>query len=166
MGTRLRILVVLGEGGHTKQMLALLDQLGSGYQYSYLMADEDLLSESKIRLPGPTYRVVRPRSKRQGHTDSSLVAAWQTVDSLLQLWPILRRQRPHVVLANGPSLAVPAVVLGKVLGSRIIWVETASRVYGLSASARIAYRLADLFFVQWPQLQERYPKAIYAGRLV
>jgi hypothetical protein len=28
------------------------------------------------------------------------------------------------------------------------------------------YRWADLFFVQWQQLQEKLPEAIFAGRLV
>lgn len=162
----MRILVVLGEGGHTRQMLRLLDQLGSDFEYHYLLADEDRLSEAKIRQPGPVYRVTRPRTKLEGRTDSPLVSAWQTLHSLADLWPILRRVRPDVILANGPSVAVTAALLGKLLGARIIWVETASRVYDISTSARIAYRFADLFFVQWPQLQEKYPKAIYAGRLV
>lgn len=162
----MRILVVLGEGGHTRQILRLLDQLGSDFDYHYLLADKDRLSEAKIRQPGPVYRIRRPRSKLEGRTDPPLVSAWQTLRSLAELWPILRRARPDVILANGPSLAVPAALLGKLLGARIIWVETASRVYDISASARLVYRFADLFFVQWPQLQEKYPKAIYAGRLV
>jgi len=43
-------------------------------------------------------------------------------------------------------------------------VETGSRVRALSMTGRIVYRFADLFIVQWPQLQERYPRAVYAGR--
>ncbi len=162
----MRVLVVLGEGGHTRQLLTLLDQLGPAYDYHYLMAEADRLSEGKIHLPGPIHRIARPRTKVEGRTDSKPAAAWQTLRSLAQLWPVLRRVRPDVVLANGPSVAVPAVLLGKLLGARIIWVETASRVYEMSTSARIVYRFADLFFVQWPQLQARYPKAVYAGRLV
>ncbi|MCS6843381.1 MAG: UDP-N-acetylglucosamine transferase subunit ALG14 [Caldilineales bacterium] len=163
---RLRVLVVLGEGGHTRQMLTLLDQLGPQYDYHYLMADQDRLSEAQIRLPGPVYRVRRPRTKVEGRTDPLPVALLQTLRSLFEVWPLLRRIRPDVVLANGPSVAVPVVLLGKLAGARVIWLETASRVYSLSASARIVYPLADLFIVQWPQLRQRYPKAVYAGRLL
>ncbi len=162
----MRLLVVLGEGGHTRQMLQLLNQLGLQYEYHYLIAAEDQLSEGKIRLPGPVYRVGRPRSKVKGHTDSLPVAAWHTLHSLVQLVPILRRVRPQAVLVNGPSLAVPAALLGKLLGARIIYVESASRVQHMSTSARIVYPFADLFIVQWPELQARYRKAIYAGRLL
>jgi beta-1,4-N-acetylglucosaminyltransferase len=162
----MRLLVVLGEGGHTRQMLQLLDQLGPQVDYHYLIAAEDQLSEGKIRLPGPVYRVGRPRSKVKGHTDSLPVAAWRTLYSLAQLVPILRHVRPQAVLANGPSVAVPAALLGKLLGARIIYVESASRVQQMSTSGRIVYPFADLFIVQWPALQARYRKAIYAGRLL
>lgn len=163
---RLRVLVVLGEGGHTRQMLTLLDQLGAQYEYHYVVADQDRLSEAQIRLPGPVYRIRRPRTKVEGRTDPLPLAALQTVRSALEVWPLLRRVRPDVVLANGPSVAVPVALLGKLAGAQVIWLETASRVYSLSASARIVYPVADLFIVQWPQLRERYPKAVYAGRLL
>lgn len=162
----MRILVVLGEGGHTRQMLRLLDEVGAEAEYHYLIAAEDELSQSKIRVPGPVWRVGRPRNKVGGATDSLPVSAWQTAASLAQLLPIMRQVRPDVVLANGPAIAVPAAVVGKALGARVIYVESASRVTGLSASGRMVYRLADLFIVQWPQLTERYPRAVYAGRLV
>lgn len=162
----MRVLVVLGEGGHTRQMLMLLDDLGPEYDYRYLIAEGDQLSQGKIRHPGPVYRAPRPRTKLKGKTDPAAVAAWHTARSLVRLWPLMRQIRPDVLLANGPSLAVPAVLLGKLLGARVIWVETASRVDELSTSARLAYRWADLFFVQWPQLVEKYPQAIYAGRLL
>lgn len=161
-----RLLVVLGEGGHTRQMLQLLDQLGPDYEYHYLIAAEDQLSENKIRLPGPVYRIGRPRSKVKGHTDSVATGAWHSLQSVAQLWPMLRRIRPQAILANGPSVAVPAALLGKLQGAAIIYVESASRVEQMSTSGRLVYPFADLFLVQWPQLQARYPKAIYAGRLL
>ncbi|MER2599569.1 MAG: PssD/Cps14F family polysaccharide biosynthesis glycosyltransferase [Caldilineales bacterium] len=161
-----RVLVVLGEGGHTRQMLQLLDQLGPRYEYHYLIALQDELSAGKIRIPGPVHRVGRPRSKVRGHTDGAVVSAWNTLRSLAQLLPILRRIRADAVLANGPAVAVPAALLAKLLGAQIIYVESASRVQQMSTSARLVYPFADLFIVQWPQLQAAYPKAVYAGRLL
>lgn len=37
----------------------------------------------------------------------------------------------------------------------------------LSLSGTILYhtRMADTFFVQWPELQARFPRSSYAGRL-
>jgi beta-1,4-N-acetylglucosaminyltransferase len=56
--------------------------------------------------------------------------------------------------------------LAKLLGIRVIYIETGSRVFALSSSGKILYRFADLFFVQWSELLPLYPKAVYAGRLV
>lgn len=161
-----RVLVVLGEGGHTRQMLHLLDQLGPHYEYHYLLAAQDELSAHKIRLVGPVHRIGRPRSKVRGHTDGPAAAAWHTLRSLAQLLPILRRVCPDVVLANGPSVAVPTALLAKLLGAQIVYVESASRVHRMSTSGRLVYPFADLFIVQWPELQARHPKAVYAGRLL
>ncbi|MDP3029141.1 MAG: hypothetical protein Q8O04_06545 [Deltaproteobacteria bacterium] len=46
-----------------------------------------------------------------------------------------------------------------------IFIESWSRVTTKSTTGKICYYLSDLFFVQWPELIKRYPKAIYAGRL-
>jgi beta-1,4-N-acetylglucosaminyltransferase len=46
-------------------------------------------------------------------------------------------------------------------------VESIARVKKLSLSGKILYlsRMADLLFVQWPELQELHPRSVYAGRL-
>ena len=44
--------------------------------------------------------------------------------------------------------------------------ESFARVTALSLSGKILLYLADRFFVQWPALAHRYPKAEYAGILV
>ena len=51
--------------------------------------------------------------------------------------------------------------------SRIVYVESIARVFSLSLSGKILYilRLADAVFVQWPELQQRYSRCEYKGRL-
>lgn len=158
----LKLLVVLGEGGHTTELLRLVDLLGEHYAYSYVVAAEDTLSVSQIRRPGPVYRLPRPRGKTMSlgrATVRMLGSSWQTLRLLWQL-------RPTAILSTGPALAVPIALLGKTLGACLIFVETGSRVKKLSLTGRILYPVADLFFVQWPQLQAKLPRAIYAGRLL
>jgi beta-1,4-N-acetylglucosaminyltransferase len=157
----IKLLIVLGSGGHTKEMIRVVELLGDGYRYCYLVAADDELSPLKIRMPGPVYRVMRPRWK----STSPLAVVWRTALSTLQAAGALLRCRPRAVLSTGPGPAVPASLLAKLLGIKVIYIETGSRVFALSASGRILYRFADLFFVQWPELQTQYPKAIYAGRL-
>jgi beta-1,4-N-acetylglucosaminyltransferase len=164
-GTRLRLIIVLGEGGHTKQMLRLVELLGPGYEYHYVVNQGDVLSALRLPFPGPTYALVRPRAKQGGRTDSFLRAAWQTVLALRQAWGVVQQVRPHAVIGAGPSISVPVSLVGKIFGAKAIHVETASRIHALSLTGKIMYRLADLFIVQWETLRARYPRAIYAGRL-
>jgi len=51
--------------------------------------------------------------------------------------------------------------------TRVAYVESIARTEALSLTGRLLYagRLADLFFVQWPELAARLPRAVYAGRL-
>jgi len=161
----IRLMVVLGEGGHTKQMLRLVELLGPGYAYHYVAVEGDELSTARLPQPGPVYRLPRPRSKVQGRTDPPWVAAWQTLRSTGRAFRVVRQVRPHAVIGAGPSISVPVSLMGKLLGARVIHVESASRVQRLSMTGRILYPVADLFFVQWEDLREQYPKATYAGRL-
>ena len=58
---------------------------------------------------------------------------------------------------------VPTVILGKLfLRSRVIFIETCGAI-DPTLSGRICYRFSDLFIVQWPELLERYPRAILAA---
>jgi beta-1,4-N-acetylglucosaminyltransferase len=158
----MKLLVVLGEGGHTTELLNLVDLLGDRYEYHYVISRQDNLSADQLRIDGQIHRVLRPRGK-----DTSLpVAALRTLVTTIQAVRVLLRVRPKAILSTGPAIAVPIAILGKLLGARVIFVETGSRIQTVSMTGKIMYRWADLFFVQWPQLQKKLPRAIYAGRLI
>jgi len=153
-------MIVLGEGGHTKEMLSLVDLLGPKYEYSYLLVRGDDLSKEKIAIPGGLHYAQRPRDKAHHlllDVFKTLRCGWDSLVALL-------RERPDAVISCGPAVGVPPCLLARLLGIRVIFVETGSRVRALSMTGRIVYRFANLFIVQWPQLLERYPKAVYAGR--
>lgn len=58
------------------------------------------------------------------------------------------------------------VQINGVQETTVVYVESMCRVETLSLSGHIMYYIADHFFVQWQQLQDKYPKAVYLGRLV
>jgi len=159
---RPHLLVVLGEGGHTAETLRLLQLLGSECTYSYVVSRSDEISAEKIVLPGRIWRLTRPRSK----DDSLMQAAWHLSVSIVEAAWLLLRCRPDAVVGCGPAVQVPPSIFGKMLGAKIIFIETASRISELSLTGKIMLRLADQFFVQWESLQQRYPRTIYAGRLL
>ena len=66
---KLKVAIILGSGGHTTQMLRLVDKLGDWYKYSYIIANTDKTSEKHIRIPGKVYYIYDTRLK----TDTSLI---------------------------------------------------------------------------------------------
>ena len=86
----MRILVALGEGGHTKETLTLVDMLGDDLQFGYLIVQDDEVSERKIRRPGPVYYVLRPRDKQ--HRLLHDIA--KTLQSATDSWRALHQFKP------------------------------------------------------------------------
>lgn len=158
----MKLLVVLGEGGHTAELLNLVSLLGGKYKYHYIMTKNDNLSFQKITIPGPIHRLYRAREKNTKLIDAIIKTL---IDGIKSFWLIIR-VRPDAILSCGPAIAVPVSIAGKILGRKVIFVETGSRVNHMSLTGRIMYHCADLFFVQWPQLKKKLPRAIYAGRLI
>jgi beta-1,4-N-acetylglucosaminyltransferase len=164
----MRLLIILGAGGHTKQMLHLVDLLGTDYEYHYVVADYDTISPQKIRQSGPVYHILQPREKRRGETDAPLTVLGKFPKALVQAWRILRQARPDAIIGAGPSLQIPLAIVARLLGIPMIFIETASKVETLTFTGRIIYRfhLATRFYVQWQHHLEQYPRARYAGRLL
>ncbi|KAI4549296.1 hypothetical protein MG293_001626 [Ovis ammon polii] len=180
----LSLLVVAGSGGHTTEILRLLENLSNAYSpRHYIVADTDEMSTHKInsfeqiradRNPSATFpeyyvhRIPRSREVQQSWLSSVLT----TLYSMCLSFPLTYRVKPDLVLCNGPGTCVPicisALLLG-ILGIKkviIVYVESICRVEHLSLSGKILFHLSDYFIVQWPTLKEKYPKSVYLGRIV
>jgi UDP-N-acetylglucosamine:LPS N-acetylglucosamine transferase len=101
--------------------------------------------------PRRTYLVCHPRR--------SLL---RTLRNLAGALTIALRERPRLVISTGADVAVPVCVLGKLLGAKLIFVETAGELEP-TLSGRLLYPFADLFIVQWPEQRAAYPRAVLAS---
>ena len=80
---------------------------------------------------------------------------------------IFLTHRPHMIFSTGSEIALPAFVLGKfIFRAKIVYVECFTRIKTLSLTAKIVYKFADLFLVQWEELAAMHEKAQYRGRLI
>jgi len=89
----------------------------------------------------------------------------KVIKTFFQTIKILSKEKPDVIISTGAGVAIPACYIGRLFGSKIIFIESYSRVTKPSLSGRLAKPISNLFFVQWPQLKEKYRNSIYAGRL-
>ncbi len=66
---------------------------------------------------------------------------------------LLVRTRPDVVISTGAAPGLLALIFGKLVGARTIWIDSIANAGELSLSGRKAGRFADLWLTQWPHLQ-------------
>lgn len=74
-------------------------------------------------------------------------------------------ERPDVVISTGAGAVVFFCVFAKLLGAKLIFLESMAKVTRPTWTARVLYPFADLFMVQWPGLLKFFPKAKFLGRL-
>lgn len=77
----------------------------------------------------------------------------------------LRAERPDIVISTGALATIPAIVLGRFFGAKVVYIESQARTSSLSLTGKVARRFADVFFVQWESLLEVVPGSIYRGML-
>lgn len=184
-----RVMVVLGSGGHTAEMLTAIQHLDRRRfaPVSYIAADSDQGSleraqafewklATKPAIP-PTFCTI-PRSRYVGQ--SYITSIWTTLVAFCYSISVIVKHRPQLVccllthalislqlLCNGPGTCIPLVWLAfisEVLLFRrcsIVFLESFCRVRSISASGYLVWPIADRFIVQWPESQKLLPLLEY-----
>jgi UDP-N-acetylglucosamine:LPS N-acetylglucosamine transferase len=148
------VLLVCSPGGHLLQMLSLAPSW-------------EHLRTRWVTLPSPDVEHLlagKDVTLAKGPTNRSLL---NLVRNLPIAWRTIRRHRPDVILSTGAGLAVPFFLAGRILGCRLVYVESLTRRDDLSLSGRMIYPLAHEFFVQWPDAAgSRRRRARHVGNLL
>lgn len=163
----IKTLVVLGSGGHTTEILALIKDLDAAIYTPliYIMATTDDTSERRVaavggRPPDLVLRLPRAREVGQSYASSVFTTLWSFLVALY----LVMRVRPNLLLCNGPGTCLPvaiATLFYRILmlcEGNICFVESFCRVTSFSLTGRLLYPLADLFVVHWEELKAIYPK--------
>jgi beta-1,4-N-acetylglucosaminyltransferase len=146
-------ILVCSPGGHLQQMLSLEPAWGDCERtwVSLRAADSEqlLADENVVWASGPTNRSLT-----------------KLVRNAILAWRVLRTVRPDAVLSTGAALAVPFLLLGRLFGARVVYVESFTRTEGLSMAGKMVYPFVSAFFVQWPTTAPDRPKAQYVGSIL
>lgn len=157
------LLVVYGEGGHAAEMRRLIENL-PGLNSSGLAKVAFTEGKAPSVASFEEHVMCLPlRDKAKGIVVSqAFKAIWLNTRVF---WALNRRWDIRLMITTGPGIAVLAALLGRILGIRVLHVETQCRFYSKSMSGRLMYYLSDHFYVQNKELLQLYPKAIWCGRL-
>jgi UDP-N-acetylglucosamine:LPS N-acetylglucosamine transferase len=157
-----KIGVVTGSGGHLTEALSIIEAF-KGHDLFLVVHNFPSLREIQLDEIKKIYRL----KILLGY--SSLFAVFLTaLVNLFQFIRIFWKEKPSILFSTGAEIAVPAFYVGKIFfRTRLIFLETLTRVKDLSYAGKVLYPIVDLFLVQWPELLEKAgSKAVYGGRLI
>lgn len=149
----MRICIAASAGGHLRQML---NTSPAWERRDLFFVTTSEAVRGQLEQIGPVYVV--PDANRQHPLKALLV--------LVRCVQIMIRERPAVVYSTGALVGCVLCYIGKLMGARIIWLDSLANVTRLSLSGRLIRPFADLFLVQWPELAERYRGAEYVGEVL
>lgn len=76
---------------------------------------------------------------------------------------ILMKEKPDCIISTGALATYPICLIGKMMRKKIIYIESFARVDTPSLTGKLMYKVADLFIVQWEEMLQFFPKAVYGG---
>jgi len=153
MNRRLKICVACSPGGHMVQVRRLAHVYEAHEHFYFTFAGPvavELARSVRVRTI-PNVIKSRPQSWLVGAVRSARIAF---------------QERPDVVITTGAGVVVFLCVFCKLLGAKLIFIESMARVNRPTLTARMLHPFADLFLVQWPQLCRFFSKAKYVGRVL
>lgn len=146
------ICLISSSGGHLYEIMQVAAQLRDKNRF-YVTSS---LPHVKDSLVGEElYYVTDPH-----------VSPFKYILNFIQTLFLYVKKRPKIIITTGAGIALSMCCIGKLCGSKIVFVESGARVHRPSRTARVLYHIADLFIVQWEPLLKCFPKAKYGGVLL
>jgi|AntRauMinimDraft_4_1070384.scaffolds.fasta_scaffold02062_4 UDP-N-acetylglucosamine:LPS N-acetylglucosamine transferase len=146
----MKIALVSSHGGHLTEISALT---GSFEEYE-------------------TFHITYQSPRTESLDDSYLVENIGTspikmIYAFISMVHIFAKERPDVIVSTGAEIAIPAFLLGWVLGCENVFIESLCRVRTKSKTGQIVYYLSNKFLVQWEELESLYgDKAEFRGSVL
>lgn len=153
-----KVLFISSTGGHLNELLQL-SPLFEKYDY-HIITEKDKTNEYlKEKFKNKVSYL--PYGTRSHLIQYIFIYFYLIVKTIFFYFRI----RPKVIITTGTHTAGPMCYIGKIFGSKIIYIETFANINQKTATGRLIYPIADLFIVQWEEMLKLYPKAIYCGKI-
>ncbi len=149
---KLRICFAASSGGHLTELMMLRPLMDS---YDSFLVTEKTAYEPPAQ--GMRCHWLLQVNRREASCIPRLIA------NAFRSLAILLKERPDVVVCTGVLATVPLCLLCRLFGKKLVFIESYAKVSTPTLTGKLLYPFANIFYVQWPELLEFYPKAIYVG---
>lgn len=151
-----KVLFISSTGGHLSEMMQLKSMF-KNYDY-YIITEKtksnlSLKEKYKNRVSFLVY----------GTKDHMLSYPFKLLYNCFKSLFLYFRVHPDYIITTGVHTAGPMCLIGKIFGSRVIYIETFANMVSKTATGRLIYPVADRFIVQWSSMKKIYPKAVDGG---
>jgi UDP-N-acetylglucosamine:LPS N-acetylglucosamine transferase len=73
------------------------------------------------------------------------------------------KEKPDIVISTGALATIPTCLISKLFRKKLIFIESFAKVTSPTLTGKLIYKFADQFYVQWKEMLDIYPNAIYKG---
>lgn len=151
-----KILFISSTGGHLSELM----QLNSMFKkYDYYIITEKTNSNLYLLKKYPN----RVNYLVYGTKSHLLSYLFKFPFNILKSLLLYAKIRPKIIITTGAHTAVPMCYIGKLFGSKVIYIETFANIHTKTISGKLVYPIADKFIVQWESMLKLYPKATFGG---
>lgn len=151
-----KVLFISSTGGHLSEMM-MLNSMFKKYDYHIITEKTKTTKLLKTKYQKRIDYLV------YGTKDHLISYPFKLLFNCFKSLYLYIKIRPQFIVTTGAHTAGPMCCIGKILGSKIIYIETFANIHTKTITGRLIYKFADLFIVQWKSMLELYPKATYGG---
>lgn len=145
-----KIIAIASVGGHWVQLLRLMPAFNNN-EIIFVTTKHSL----NTMVPNHKFYVLPDfnRNNKSGILKSFFI-----------IIKIYLNEKPDLVVTTGAAPGLVGLIFGKLFGLKTVWIDSIANVDELSSSGKIALRVADRFYTQWPDLANE--KIIYVGNVL
>ncbi|MDO5003947.1 MAG: PssD/Cps14F family polysaccharide biosynthesis glycosyltransferase [bacterium] len=151
-----KVLFIASTGGHLAEMMQLKPMFKN---YDYYIITEKTKSNLSLKEKYKT----RISYLVYGTKDHKLSYPFKLLYNCLKSFYLYLKIHPDYIITTGVHTAGPMCLIGKIFGSRVIYIETFANMITKTVTGRLLYPFSDRFIVQWSSMKKLYPKAIDGG---
>lgn len=154
-----KVLFISSTGGHLEELTQLKSMFD---RYDYYLITERTKSNLSLmnKYPGRVYYLVYGTYTT---LKAKLVYPFKLLFNTIKSFVLYLKIKPEFIISTGAHTAGPMCLIGKIFGSKIIYIETFANSNSKSRTGSLVYKFADLFIVQWEEMLDLYPNAVYGG---
>lgn len=148
-----KVCLVSSCGGHFMELMQLLPAVVD--HDFYIVTEKNIASTESLKQYRHYYLL------QQERRNAGFIVKF-SINIILSFFYLIL-ERPDIILTTGAGASYPTCRIGKLLKKKIIYVESFAKLNSSSVTGKMVYQFADYFLVQWEEMKQVYPKAIYHG---